>query len=72
MWDNHRMLHILANGLFTLAALVAAFAIGPSVVNLPIFALKEVSADVKTNNQASIFIYSIHLFYESLISHCLL
>ena len=45
MWDNHRMLHILANGLFTLAALVAAFAIGPSVVNLPIFALKEVSVD---------------------------
>ncbi len=43
MWDNHRMLHILANGLFTLAALIAAFAIGPSVVNLPIFTLKEVS-----------------------------
>jgi len=43
MWDNHRMLHILANGLFILAVLVAVFAIGPSVVNLPIFSLKEVS-----------------------------
>ncbi|MEE8617708.1 MAG: cell division protein FtsQ/DivIB [Nitrosomonadaceae bacterium] len=34
---------MLANGLFTLVALIAAFAIGLSVVNLPIFALKEVS-----------------------------
>lgn len=43
MWDNHRMLHILANGLFTLAALAAVFVISPSVINLPIFTLNEVS-----------------------------
>ena len=43
MWDNHRMLHILANGLFTLAALVAVLVISPSVMNLPIFTLNEVS-----------------------------
>lgn len=43
MWDNHRMLNILANGLFTLATLVAVFIISPSVINLPIFTLNEVS-----------------------------
>ncbi len=43
MWDNHRTLHILANGLFTLAALIAVFVISPSVINFPIFTLNEVS-----------------------------
>lgn len=43
MWDNHRILHILANGLFTLAILLAAYAISPLVAELPIFMLKEVS-----------------------------
>ena len=37
------MLHILANGLFTLAILLAAYVISPLVAELPIFMLKEVS-----------------------------
>ncbi len=43
MWDNYRVLNILANCLFTLVVLAAAAVISPSVMNLPIFALKEVS-----------------------------
>ena len=43
MWDNYRLLNILANGLFTLVLLAAAAAISPSVINLPVFALKEIN-----------------------------
>jgi len=43
MWDNYRVLNILANCLFTLVALAAAAAISPSIMSLPAFALKEVS-----------------------------
>jgi cell division protein FtsQ len=43
MWDNYRVLNILANCLFTLVVFAAVVAISPSVLNLPIFALKEVS-----------------------------
>ena len=50
MWDNHRILHILANGLFTLAILLAAYAISPLVTELPIFMLKEVSVSGVNSN----------------------
>ena len=50
MWDNHRILHILANGLFTLAILLAAYAISPLVAELPIFMLKEVSVSGINSN----------------------
>ena len=43
MWDNYRVLNILANCLFTLVVLATAAAISPSVMNLSVFALKEVS-----------------------------
>ena len=43
MWDNYRLLNILANCLFTLVVLAAAAVISPSVINLPVFALKEVN-----------------------------
>lgn len=43
MWDNHWVLNILANCLFTLVVFIVAAFISPSIVNLPIFALKEVS-----------------------------
>ena len=43
MWDNYRLLNILASGLFTLVVLTAAAAISPSVINLPVFALKEIN-----------------------------
>ena len=43
MWDNYRALNILANCLFTLVVIAAAAAISPSVMSLPIFALKEVN-----------------------------
>ena len=49
MWDNYRVLNILANCLFTLVVLAAAAAIFPLVMNLPVFALKEVSI-TGTNN----------------------
>lgn len=42
MWDNHQMLHLLANVLFTLAALAAAYVIGLWAINSPAFLLKEV------------------------------
>lgn len=44
------MLHILANGLFTLAIFLAAYAISPLVAELPIFMLKEVSVSGINNN----------------------
>ena len=43
MWDNYRLLNILANCLFTLVVLAATAVISPSVINLPVFALKEVN-----------------------------
>ena len=43
MWDNYRLLNILANALLTLVVLATAAAISPSVINLPVFALKEVN-----------------------------
>ena len=43
MWDNYRLLNILASGFFALVALAAAAAISPSVINLPVFALKEIN-----------------------------
>ena len=43
MWDNHQMLGSLANALFALAALIAAYFLGKWVINLPILPLKAVS-----------------------------
>ena len=43
MWDNHQMLGSLANALFALAALVAAYFLGKWIINLPALPLKTVS-----------------------------
>jgi cell division protein FtsQ len=42
MWDNHQTLGLLANALFTVAALVAGYYIGKWAINLPLLPLKEV------------------------------
>jgi cell division protein FtsQ len=67
MWDNYRALNILANCLFTLVVLAAAAAISPSVMNLPIFALKEVSI-TGTNKTDGRFKYITREQINSLIS----
>ena len=67
MWDNYRALNILANCLFTLVVLAAAAAISPSVINLPIFALKEVSI-TGTNKTDGRFKYITREQINSLIS----
>ncbi len=43
MWDNHYMLHLLANLLFALVSLAAIYTIGSWAVNSSAFPLKEVS-----------------------------
>ena len=43
MWDNHQMLGSLANALFALTALVAAYFLGKWIINLPALPLKTVS-----------------------------
>jgi cell division protein FtsQ len=43
MWDNHQMLGSLANALFALAALIAAYFVCKWIINLPILPLKAVS-----------------------------
>lgn len=66
MWDNHRILHILANGLFTLAILLAAYAVSPLVAKLPIFMLKEVSVSgISSNNEE--FKHERHKQIDSII-----
>ena len=67
MWDNYRALNILANCLFTLVVLAAAAAISPSVMNLPIFALKEVSI-TGTNKTDGRFKYITREQINSLMS----
>jgi len=67
MWDNYRVLNILTNCLFTLVVLAAAAAISPSVMNLPIFALKEVSI-TGTNKTDGGFKYITREQINSLIS----
>jgi cell division protein FtsQ len=67
MWDNYRVLNIMANCLFTLIVLAAAAAISPSVMNLPIFALKEVSI-TGTNKTDGRFKYITREQINSLIS----
>lgn len=67
MWDNYRALNTLANCLFTLVVLAAAAAISPSVINLPIFALKEVSI-TGTNKTDGRFKYITREQINSLIS----
>lgn len=67
MWDNYRVLNILANCLFTLVMLAAAAAISPSVMNLSIFALKEVSI-TGTNKTYGRFKYITREQINSLIS----
>ncbi len=67
MWDNYRVLNILANCLFTLVVLAAVATISPSVMNLPIFALKEVSI-TGTNKTHGRFKYITREQINSLIS----
>ena len=67
MWDNYRALNILANCLFTLVVMAAAAAISPSVINLPTFALKEVSI-TGTNKTDGRFKYITREQINSLIS----
>lgn len=67
MWDNYRVLNILANCLFTLVMLAAAAAISPSVMSLPVFALKEVSITA-TNKTDGRFKYITREQISSLIS----
>ncbi len=67
MWDNYRALNILANCLFTLVVLAAAAAISPSVMNLPVFALKEISI-TGTNKIDGRFKYITREQISSLIS----
>ena len=43
MWDNHQTLDLLANWLFVLAALTAAYLISQWAVHLPLLPLNEVS-----------------------------
>ena len=43
MWDNYRLLNILANCLFTLVVLAVTAAISPSVINLPAFGIKKIN-----------------------------
>ena len=42
MWDNHRLLSGIATGLYAVAGLLLAYAIGVAVVRLPIFPIREV------------------------------
>ena len=67
MWDNYRVLNILANCLFTLVVLATAAAISPSVMNLSVFALKEVSI-TGTNKTDGRFKYITREQINSLIS----
>lgn len=50
MWDNHQMLHLLANLLLTLTALAAVYAIGLWAMNSPMFLLKEVAVSGSGSN----------------------
>tara|TARA_Y100001936_G_scaffold209202_2_gene215206 strand:+ start:21605 stop:22369 length:765 start_codon:yes stop_codon:yes gene_type:complete len=50
MWDNYRALNILANGLFISVVLVTIVAITPHIINLPVFALKNISIVGKNSN----------------------
>ena len=43
MWDNHQTLDLLANWLFVLAALIAAYLISQWAVHLPLLPLNQVS-----------------------------
>jgi len=67
MWDNYRLLNILANCLFTLVVLAASVAIIPSVINLPVFALKEVNI-IGTNKTDGRLKYITREQIRSLIS----
>ncbi len=68
MWDNYRVLNTLANCLLTFVVLVTVVAISPSVINLPIFALKEVSI-TGTNKADGRFKYITREQINSLVSN---
>ena len=68
MWDNYRLLNILANCVLTLVVLVTAAAISPSVINLPIFSLKEINI-TGTNETDGKFRYISHEQINSLIKN---
>ena len=42
MWDNYRALNVLANSLFMFVVLAIVATLSPSIINLPVFALKEI------------------------------
>lgn len=52
MWDNHQALHLLANSLFLVAALAAAWTVLPWVVSTPVFPLKRISVTGADRNGA--------------------
>tara|TARA_B100000686_G_scaffold167768_1_gene175198 strand:+ start:2918 stop:3661 length:744 start_codon:yes stop_codon:yes gene_type:complete len=47
MWDNYHALNILANSLFMFVVLVTTAALSPYIINLPVFALKEININGK-------------------------
>jgi cell division protein FtsQ len=53
MWDNHQMLGSLANVLFALAVLIAAYFLAKWVINLPILPLKAVSVSGSSHSSHS-------------------
>ncbi|MDO8438316.1 MAG: cell division protein FtsQ/DivIB [Nitrosomonadaceae bacterium] len=54
MWDNHHTLHLLANLLFALVALAAAYAIGSWAVSSSVFPLKQVSVSGINNSNGEL------------------
>ncbi len=45
MWNNHRLLNLFANLLFTGVMLATIYVLGLRVIKLPLFALKEISVE---------------------------
>ena len=54
MWDNHHMLHLLANLLFALVALAVTYTIGSWMVNSSVFPLKQVSVSGINNGNGEL------------------
>lgn len=51
MWNNHRLLNLFANMMFTGVILAAIYVIGSRVIKLPMFTLKEISVERMSANQ---------------------
>lgn len=54
MWDNHHILHLLANLLFALVALAATYTIGTWAVDAPVFPLKVISVSGINNSNGEL------------------